>query len=830
MENKYPLPPTKENILKLTKNGLLIFLFFIKTLRIKGTRAVNIKNPFYDDRKASFSISQNDSNGRWGFFDYGDRSYKGDCFDFAILYYKAKNNLELNFAELLPKIYFDLDLKSKTEEDAIEINNISYESKELTTKKEKLFEVYPREFDSKDLEFCAQYRISKETLKMCNVVAVLSYRYYDDEKNKWNEFRCYNITFAYQGKGYAKIYQPNPKNFFWLGNKPSDYIFGFDLLPDWGGGELVILTGGEKDALTLIELGYFAISLSSEIVNPPKDLDMQMVGIGLTLVVLYDIDATGLERGRELSKILKCRNVVLPDILKDHNGKDVSDWIKCGLPLDDLKNLIDSEEEGIIVNSTEALKLDSPVINLIENEEEISDQINVEVKETQLVNDQDQSVVQIELNPFPYDAFPLEIQKIILATHAALKFPVDFISASILFAGSLAIGNTHKIEIKKGWRESAVLYMALVGRPGTNKSHPVTFAIDPISNADKKSYNEFLSDKEEFEKAIKLSKKEREEQSIEEPKKPFWKKFILSDYTPEALAEVHFHNKRGIGVYADEFAGWIKNFNRYNKGSEMEFWLSSWSGKPINSDRKSGEKIFIPYPFISVFGTIQNGLLIDLSKDNKTKNGFMDRLLFVCPDNIKKPYWSELELDESVNETWNSIIGKLLELDLKLDDIGNPISEILNFCPEAKSILFEWQRDNADLCNNTENESVSGIYSKFDIYALRLALILEMLRWSCNEGEKKFISVEAIRGSLKLVEYFKNMAVKVNSIISSDSPLDRLTSDKQKIYDELPNTFTTGLGVDIAKVLGMPEKTFKTFLNQKDLFKRIKHGEYEKLI
>ena len=67
----------------------------------------------------------------------------------------------------------------------------------------------------------------------------------------------------------------------------------------------------------------------------------------------------------------------------------------------------------------------------------------------------------------------------------------------------------------------------------------------------------------------------------------------------EALAEVHKFNKRGIGVYADELAGWFKNFNRYNKGSEMEFWLSQWSSKPINIDRKTGEPVFIPYLYFS---------------------------------------------------------------------------------------------------------------------------------------------------------------------------------------------------------------------------------------
>ena len=68
----------------------------------------------------------------------------------------------------------------------------------------------------------------------------------------------------------------------------------------------------------------------------------------------------------------------------------------------------------------------------------------------------------------------------------------------------------------------------------------------------------------------------------------------------------------------------------------MEFWLSVWSGKPINIDRKTGEPVFIPLPFISVCGTIQNGILNELAKDSRTQNGFIDRILFVMPDNLEK--------------------------------------------------------------------------------------------------------------------------------------------------------------------------------------------------
>jgi hypothetical protein len=439
------------------------------------------------------------------------------------------------------------------------------------------------------------------------------------------------------------------------------------------------------------------------------------------------------------------------------------------------------------------------------------------------------NLVQDEINIFPIEVFPKAVQQIIIDTNQNLNFPLDFIGASMLFAASVAIGNTFRIEIKTGFQESAVLYMAIVARAGTNKTHPLSFAVHPILEKDKRTYAQYEQQKLLFDKSIILTKQEREEQGLDEPVKPVWHKCILSDYTPEALVEVHKFNKRGIGVYVDELAGWFKNFNRYNKGSEAEFWLSNWNSKPINIDRKKAEPVFIPLPFISVAGTIQNGILYELAKDNRTQNGFIDRILFVIPDNIQKPYWNDSEINPEIIDNWNVIISNLLNLTVEYDDTLNPIPEILHFSSQAKKLLFDWQRKNTDQSNDAENESVSGIISKMDMFAVRLSLILELMYSACGDSTRQSVGIDAVRGALQLVEYFKKSAIKVCSIIQNVNPLDKLPVDKKNLYLELPDTFTTEVGLNICSQIGFAERTFKRFLNNKELFKRLQKGQYEKL-
>ncbi|WP_236974741.1 DUF3987 domain-containing protein [Membranihabitans maritimus] len=430
-------------------------------------------------------------------------------------------------------------------------------------------------------------------------------------------------------------------------------------------------------------------------------------------------------------------------------------------------------------------------------------------------------------NPFPVEIFPARVQRIIIATNESLNYPIDFIGASLLYAASVAIGNTHWVEIKNGFRQNAVMYLALVGRPGTNKSHPLSFALDPITQRGDLKYQEYERKKQEYHRISSLEAAVKSQ--YDKPEKPILEQYLVSDFTPEALADVHQHNKRGLGVYSDELASWVNNFGRYNKGSEEQFWLSAWSGKSIIINRKQNEPIYISVPFISVGGTIQPGVLDELAK-KRTQNGFLDRILFVVPDDLKKVYWSETELKTEVKEDWNTIVSKILDVSIDYDETLNPQPEILSFSPEAKQFISDWQRGITDLSNEAADDTISGIYAKMELYALRLALCLEIMQWAAGNGQKQFIGVEATRGAIKLVEYFIKSALKVHTIISNDDPVSKLPGDKQNLYEALPNTFTTSDGIEIAEGMNVSKRTFQYFIKNKDLFSKPKRGKYEKRI
>ena len=70
---------------------------------------------------------------------------------------------------------------------------------------------------------------------------------------------------------FVKIYRPKSKlRFLYGGEKVTDYVFGFQQLPSKG--DIIFITGGEKDVLSLSAHGFNAICFNSETAELPENI------------------------------------------------------------------------------------------------------------------------------------------------------------------------------------------------------------------------------------------------------------------------------------------------------------------------------------------------------------------------------------------------------------------------------------------------------------------------------------------------------------------------------------------------------------------------------
>lgn len=99
---------------------------------------------------------------------------------------------------------------------------------------------------------------------------------------------------------------------------------------------------------------------------------------------------------------------------------------------------------------------------------------------------------------FPISVFLEPIREIISETKSSLNYPTDFIASAICFTLSVGIGNNFVAKVKEGWDERAILYMAIIGRSGVNKSHPLSFAMQPLFKLDIKSSVKYQKERKEW--------------------------------------------------------------------------------------------------------------------------------------------------------------------------------------------------------------------------------------------------------------------------------------------------------------------------------------------
>lgn len=424
------------------------------------------------------------------------------------------------------------------------------------------------------------------------------------------------------------------------------------------------------------------------------------------------------------------------------------------------------------------------------------------------------NVPHYETIPFPVTVFPPEVQEIIKQTHKCLNFSVDHISSSLLFAASIAIGNSITVEIKNEWVDKAILYIAIVGKPGTNKSAPLKYALRPLFDRDRKELKKYEKLKAVFDEAMKIPAKERKTAPVE----PEYMQTVLSDFTTEVLVRQHKINPRGLCVYVDELIGFIKCFNKYRSGNDEQIWTQLYNGGSVIVNRVSSEPLNIEDTCIGVIGTIQPGLLQEFAK-GKTESGFVDRWLFAYPDDSEYPKMNNEQLPKEITVCGSGIIDKIYKIPYK----GN--EKPVKLTKDAMDIYANWFNALADQ-KNAASSSFAEMATKMERYCIRFSIVLEALKFACGKKALKSISADSVKGGIDLCYYFIGCAQKAKKKFDSN-PIEDLTEKQKKIYLELPISFTTAEGLEIACESNMSERTFKEWLKSK-FFRHISHGQYEK--
>lgn len=322
----------KDEILNQTNRGLNVFKHYI-SFPFKLGR--NFLNPLYEDSKASCNIYFDRNSNVYRIKDFGNDDFSGDCFAFVAQLKKLDCNHSQGFVEVLKSISTDMNLTANSQvASPIPIRKSTPKNTQamVANKETKPYTYSQKSFSSEELAFWSQYGVTSKILANYKVISLQQYK---SETNEGKEFSLVSteseFTFGYLGKRYIKLYRPHSKLRFLYGGDFGDrYCFGLEQLPTKG--DTLFITGGEKDVMTLASKGFNAICFNSETSNIPKNTIQKLSYRFKHLVLLYDVDKTGLDSSAKHTQQLSeygVKRLLLP-LQGTKEEKDVSDYFKLG--------------------------------------------------------------------------------------------------------------------------------------------------------------------------------------------------------------------------------------------------------------------------------------------------------------------------------------------------------------------------------------------------------------------------------------------------------------------------------------------------------------------
>jgi hypothetical protein len=423
---------------------------------------------------------------------------------------------------------------------------------------------------------------------------------------------------------------------------------------------------------------------------------------------------------------------------------------------------------------------------------------------------------------FPLDIFPEPLQNYILQCHDTLDSSIDYMGCSMLWVLSVIVGNSIKIEVKTGWQEAATLWISVVGKAGIGKTPSINNIVFPLNKANNQEIKKFQKENEKYHAYAELDKKEKE--TAEKVNKPRKTQFIVDDVTLEALVDMHEENKNSVGIFKDELAGWYKDMNKYRAGSDMEFWLSTWSGKSVALNRKSVKSSFIEQPLIPVLGGIQPGILDNFYTEENKDNGFIDRMLLCYPDLIVDDY-NDAEMHPDILQWYSDYIIAFYDnvkrhiIQYNNEDEIEPLKAVLS--PDAKK---EWIRIFNSITSqqnsDEENEYMKSMLPKQKSYIPRFALLINTLT-AFNKAEQMsdfiYITKESILAAERLSDYFIRMAKKIKVTRAEVNELKSAAKGAGSAYQRFESMYAANPKFnrkEAAEILGISRKTLYQYLEK----------------
>ena len=332
--------------------------------------------------------------------------------------------------------------------------------------------------------------------------------------------------------------------------------------------------------------------------------------------------------------------------------------------------------------------------------------------------------------------------------------------------------------------EPAIIYGGIVTESGQRKSPILNAILDGVKQLQTEEEERYQFASADYDREYQAWQRQKDtltdsQWKDSEPTAPNpLKEFFIDKTTIEAIDRIKGEQPDTAFLWIkDELSGLFGSYGAYKKGKgeDRESVLSSWNGRGIKKNLKSGERVFVPYDAMSIIGAIQDTTLQKLMGDLDDAQGEWGRFL-----------WALIPL-KALRLPPTDTKFQLAFLQSLYQNIRSLAPQQYRFDPEAQHLYdnFHWQLEQRRVAH--PQAGMRAAISKMEGYTARLALVLHLI-WELEAGHTTpslFIPSARVEAAISLAEFFLAQVTLIHSEGCAAKGMGGLTPRLNAILNKL---------------------------------------------
>ncbi len=358
-----------------------------------------------------------------------------------------------------------------------------------------------------------------------------------------------------------------------------------------------------------------------------------------------------------------------------------------------------------------------------------------------------------DLPEFPLNVFSDDLREFLGRAAIGAGVTIGHVVVPLLSIASGLVGNSRRVKASPAWVEPLAIWVALVGNSGTGKTPGIGVTTSALVSIDRNRKEMIGALERKHETKVETAKAAHKKwlrevddateagtpppsmppEAVKVP--PFvTPRLYVSTSTIEKIAPLIRARPAGLVLIADELAGLFSTMSRYSNGSDREFWLEAWNGKPYRVERVGNTAVDLDHLLVGIVGGFQpDKVSRAFDGDN---DGFYARFCFAWPD--EPPYRPLSQEIEAVTPELVNALSRLIRLSEPTEDVFVPRDLPLT---RDASDTFEQFRERLHGQKVGLDGREREWWSKGATQVLRLAGTIALLEWAWSAEAAELVEI-----------------------------------------------------------------------------------------